>query len=63
VLGMAVFTDETLKGWPSLLISVLFIGGINMILLGIIGEYIGKLYIQSKKRPYFLIKKTNISNE
>lgn len=63
VLGMAVFTDEALKGWPSLLISVLFIGGINMILLGIIGEYIGKLYIQSKKRPYFLIKKTNISNE
>ncbi|MEO8400140.1 MAG: glycosyltransferase family 2 protein [Ignavibacteriaceae bacterium] len=62
-LILAIFTDETLKGWPSILISVLFIGGINMILLGIIGEYIGKLYIQGKKRPYFLIKQTNIHNE
>ena len=60
VIIMAVFTDETLKGWASILVSILFIGGINMILLGIVGEYIGKLYIQSKKRPYFLIKKTNI---
>jgi len=59
-LIMAIFTDETLKGWASVLVSILFIGGINMILLGIVGEYIGKLYIQSKKRPYFLIKKTNI---
>jgi len=62
-LGMSIFTNETVKGWTSVLLSILFIGGINMILLGIIGEYIGKLYIQSKNRPYFLIKKTNIKNE
>ncbi len=60
VIWMAIFTDETLKGWASVLVSILFIGGINMILLGIVGEYIGKLYMQSKKRPYFLIKKTNV---
>lgn len=59
-VGMAIFTEETLKGWASVLVSILFIGGINMILIGIVGEYIGKLYIQSKKRPYFLIKKTNL---
>jgi len=63
VLYMAVFTDKAIEGWSSVILSVLFIGGIQMILLGIIGEYIGKLYIQSKKRPYFLIKKTNIKNE
>jgi glycosyltransferase involved in cell wall biosynthesis len=63
VIGMLIFNDETVKGWTSVMLSILFIGGINMILLGIIGEYIGKLYIQSKKRPYFLIKKTNIKNE
>lgn len=62
-IGMSVFTNETVKGWTSILLCVLFIGGVNMILLGIIGEYIGKLYIQSKNRPYFLIKKTNITNE
>jgi dolichol-phosphate mannosyltransferase len=59
-LFMAIFTNETVKGWTSVLVSILFIGGINMILIGIIGEYVGKLYIQSKNRPYFLIKKANI---
>lgn len=63
VLGMSIFTDETVKGWTSVLLSILFIGGVNMILLGIIGEYIGKIYMQGKKRPHFLIKKTNISHE
>lgn len=63
VLFMSIFTDETVKGWSSVLLSILFIGGVNMVLLGIIGEYMGKLYIQSKNRPYFLIKKTNIKNE
>lgn len=63
VLGMYIFTDETVKGWSSILFSILFIGGVNMVLLGIIGEYMGKMYIQSKNRPYFLIKKTNFKNE
>jgi polyisoprenyl-phosphate glycosyltransferase len=61
-LYMSIFTNETVKGWTSVLLSILFIGGVNMILLGIIGEYVGKLYIQSKKRPYFLVKETNIKN-
>ena len=56
-LGMLIFTNETVKGWTSVLLSILFIGGVNMVLIGIIGEYIGKLYIQSKNRPNFLIKK------
>jgi dolichol-phosphate mannosyltransferase len=60
---MSVFTDQTVKGWTSVILSILFVGGINMVLLGIIGEYVGKIYIQSKKRPYFLLKKTNIRNE
>ncbi len=58
--AMAVFTNETVRGWTSVMLSVLFIGGINMILLGIIGEYIGKIYMQGKKRPYFLVEETNI---
>lgn len=57
---MALFTDKIVRGWTSVLVSILFIGGVNMILLGIIGEYLGKLYIQSKNRPIFLIKETNI---
>lgn len=61
VIGMAIFTNETVRGWSSVLVSILFIGGVNMVLLGVIGEYVGKLYIQSKNRPHFLIKKTNIT--
>jgi glycosyltransferase involved in cell wall biosynthesis len=61
-IGMFIFTNETIKGWTSVIICILFIGGVIMVQLGIIGEYIGKLYIQSKKRPYFLVKKTNIKN-
>ena len=60
VLYVSIFTNETIQGWSSVILSVLFIGGVNMILLGIIGEYIGKLFIQSKNRPYYLIKKTNL---
>ncbi len=60
VIFLAIFTNKTILGWPSLITTILFMGGMNMILLGIIGEYIGKIFIQSKKRPFYLIKETNI---
>jgi len=60
ILYVSTFTDKTIAGWTSVILSVLFIGGVNMILLGIIGEYIGKIFMQSKNRPHYLIKKTNI---
>jgi polyisoprenyl-phosphate glycosyltransferase len=58
-LAMSLFTDQTVRGWTSVILSILFIGGVNMILLGIIGEYVGKIYMQVKNRPHFLVKKTN----
>jgi dolichol-phosphate mannosyltransferase len=60
VIWISLFTDQAVQGWSSILLSILFIGGVNMILLGIISEYLGKLFIQSKQRPYFLIKKSNL---
>ena len=48
---MKLFTDQTITGWASILVSILFVGGIQLIILGIIGEYLGKLFIQSKGRP------------
>ena len=50
------FTGATVEGWSSILISVWFIGGIQMIALGVIGEYIGKIYMETKERPRFIVE-------
>ena len=49
-------TGNTVAGWASLACSVWFIGGLILLSLGVIGEYIGKLYMESKARPRFLIR-------
>jgi glycosyltransferase involved in cell wall biosynthesis len=55
-----MFTDRAITGWTSVIISVLFVGGINLLMLGIIGEYLGKLFIENKRRPNYLISETNL---
>lgn len=47
----------TVSGWPSIICSVWAIGGLIMLSLGVIGEYIGKIYLESKERPKFIIEK------
>ena len=54
-LVMRLFSDSTVSGWTSLLISVLFIGGIQLISIGILGEYLGKLFIEAKGRPHYIV--------
>ena len=49
------FFGETVAGWTSLTIIVLFFGGIQLISIGVIGEYIGKTYMEVKRRPRYLI--------
>lgn len=53
------FTESALPGWTSITASVLFIGGIQLIMLGIIGIYLGKLFIENKRRPNYLISRKN----
>ncbi|EOQ97906.1 putative bactoprenol glucosyl transferase [Leptospira wolbachii serovar Codice str. CDC] len=53
-------SDSVVTGWASVLTSVLFIGGVQLIILGILGEYLGKLFIQSKGRPNYLISEKDI---
>jgi glycosyltransferase involved in cell wall biosynthesis len=50
-----VFTHEWVRGWTTLLLGILFVGGVQMICLGILGEYIGRIYTEIKQRPLFLI--------
>lgn len=54
------FTNRVISGWTSVIVSVLFIGGMQLIMLGILGEYLGKLLIESKKRPIYIIRKKKL---
>lgn len=56
----ALSTDHAMAGWSSLILTVVFLGGIQLLIMGIIGLYIGKIFIQSKARPEYIVKKTNI---
>lgn len=51
------FMGATVAGWSSILISVWFVGGIQMIALGVIGEYVGKIYMEAKQRPRFIVER------
>jgi hypothetical protein len=50
------FNNQTVPGWTTTVLSVWFIGGLMMISLGVIGEYIGKIYLETKNRPRFIIE-------
>jgi polyisoprenyl-phosphate glycosyltransferase len=52
-------TRDIVPGWASLMISILFIGGVQMIAIGIIGEYISRLQADVRQRPLYVIKETN----
>ncbi len=52
---ISFFTGNTVPGWSSNLISVCLIGGIQLISLGVIGEYVGKIYLETKHRPRYII--------
>jgi len=50
------FTGHTIPGWTTTVLSVWAIGGLIMISLGVIGEYVGKIYLETKNRPRFIIE-------
>jgi glycosyltransferase involved in cell wall biosynthesis len=55
-LVVRLFTDQWVRGWAMLFIGILFLGGVQMISLGIVGEYIGRIYTESKQRPLYLTR-------
>ena len=52
------FTGRTVHGWTSTIVSIWAIGGLQLLAIGIVGEYIGKIYMETKERPKFIIEKT-----
>lgn len=53
---ISYFMGHTVPGWSSLMISIWFLGGVQLLSVGIVGQYVGKTYIESKERPQYIIE-------
>ena len=51
------WTGHTVAGWTSIMVSVWAIGGLQLLAIGVIGEYIGKTYLETKRRPRYIVKR------
>jgi dolichol-phosphate mannosyltransferase len=51
------FPDITIEGWTFIVISILFMGGVQLIMLGVLGSYIGRIYTETQDRPLYMISK------
>ena len=58
VLYLALFTDRTVAGWASLIVLNLLFNGIVLAILGILGEYVGRIHEEAKGRPYYVVRET-----
>jgi len=53
-----LFTDQWVEGWTFTIMAILFMGGIQLVTFGILGQYLGRLYLSSKARPIYVVKET-----
>lgn len=55
-LGQRLLTDVWVPGWATLFIAILFIGGTQLVVIGLLGEYLGRIYAEVKRRPLYIVK-------
>ena len=54
-IGFGFLTGRVIPGWTSLMLVVVILGAVQMFVLGLIGEYLGRLYIEAKRRPLYIV--------
>ena len=59
----AIYTGKEVSGWASILMTIVFFGGLKLTILGIIGIYVGKMFMQVKERPNYVIRSTNLNTQ
>jgi hypothetical protein len=57
-ISVRLFTQDAIPGWASTVLPIYFLGGIQLLCLGIMGEYLAKVYSETKRRPRYVIEKT-----
>lgn len=57
-IWIRLFTDDAVPGWASTVVPIYFLGGVQLLCIGIIGEYLAKTYVEVKRRPRFIIERT-----
>lgn len=62
IVKTLIFGDPT-SGWPSMVCIIFFVSGIQLFCVGIIGQYLAKIYLETKRRPIYIIKETNIDTK
>jgi dolichol-phosphate mannosyltransferase len=56
VILMKLLTDYPIEGWSSIMLSIFFVGGVQLCIIGIMGEYIGRIYTEVRQRPLYVVK-------
>lgn len=60
---ISYFTGHVVPGWTSLILSIWFLGGLQLLAIGMVGQYIGKIYIEVKQRPRYNVEKVLVSEK